>query len=96
MVRTTRSKAKPEIDASNPYILGWPAGNENKGFIAQPKGAGHRRDLADFEIAAAHCSLMVGENLAFGLVDVTDRPKYDLVNQVRSANIAVLQSLGLQ
>ncbi len=39
--------------------------------------------------------LLVGEDLAFGLVDVTDRPKYDLVNKVRAANIAALQGLGL-
>ena len=38
---------------------------------------------------------MVDENFAFGLVDVTDNPKYDLVNKVRAANIAALQSLGL-
>jgi hypothetical protein len=40
-------------------------------------------------------SLVVGEDLAFGMVDVTDRPKYDLVNKVRAANIATLQGLGL-
>jgi uncharacterized protein (TIGR03437 family) len=40
-------------------------------------------------------SLVLGENVAFGLVDGADRPKYDLVNKVRAANIAVLQSLGL-
>jgi uncharacterized protein (TIGR03437 family) len=40
-------------------------------------------------------SLVLGENFAFGMVDVTDRPKYDLVNKVRAANIAALQTLGL-
>jgi uncharacterized protein (TIGR03437 family) len=40
-------------------------------------------------------NLVVDENFAFGLVDVTDTPKYDLVNKVRAANIAALQSLGL-
>lgn len=39
--------------------------------------------------------LVVDENFAFGLVDVTDTPKYDLVSKVRAANIAALQSLGL-
>ena len=38
---------------------------------------------------------VLGENIAFGLVDGADRPKYDLVNKVRAANIAALQSLGL-
>ena len=40
--------------------------------------------------------LVYGEDYAFGLVDVADRPKYDLVEKVRSANLAALQSLGLQ
>ncbi|HKW96882.1 MAG TPA: hypothetical protein VJN43_04070 [Bryobacteraceae bacterium] len=31
--------------------------------------------------------LIYGENYAFGMVDVTDRPKYDLVERVRSANL---------
>lgn len=39
--------------------------------------------------------LVVGENVAFGMVDGADRPKYDLVNKVRAANIAALASLGL-
>lgn len=40
-------------------------------------------------------NLVVDEDYAFGLVDVTDTPKYDFVNPVRAANIAALQSLGL-
>jgi uncharacterized protein (TIGR03437 family) len=40
-------------------------------------------------------SLVLGENTAFGMVEITDTPKYDLVNKVRAANIAALQSLGL-
>jgi len=40
-------------------------------------------------------SLVVGENIASGLVDVTDRPKYDLVNKVRTANITAWKTLGL-
>jgi uncharacterized protein (TIGR03437 family) len=39
--------------------------------------------------------LVLGENFAFGLVDETDNPKYDLVSQVRAAHVSVLQSLGL-
>ena len=35
--------------------------------------------------------LVEGENYAFGMVDVADRPKYDLVNQVRTANLAAAQ-----
>jgi hypothetical protein len=40
-------------------------------------------------------SLVVGENIASGLVDVTDRPKYDLVNKVRTANMTAWKNLGL-
>ena len=40
-------------------------------------------------------ALEYGEDYAWGLVDVTDQPKYDLVNQVRAGNLAALQSLGL-
>jgi uncharacterized protein (TIGR03437 family) len=40
-------------------------------------------------------NLVVGEDIAFGMVDVTDRPKFDLVNKVRATNIATLASLGL-
>ena len=36
-------------------------------------------------------NLVEGEDYAFGMVDVADRPKYDLVNQVRSANLAMAQ-----
>ena len=39
--------------------------------------------------------LVYGEDYAFGLVDIADQPKYDLVTQVRAANIAALRSLGL-
>ena len=41
-------------------------------------------------------NLVYGEDYAFGLVDVADRPKYDLVEKVRAANLSALQSLGLQ
>jgi uncharacterized protein (TIGR03437 family) len=40
-------------------------------------------------------SLVVGQNQAFGMLDITRQPKYDLVNAVRAANIATLQGLGL-
>lgn len=33
--------------------------------------------------------LVEGEDYAFGLVDVADRPKYDLVEQVRATNLAM-------
>ena len=32
-------------------------------------------------------ALVYGENYAFGMVDVADRPKYDLVERVRAANL---------
>ena len=35
--------------------------------------------------------LVTGEAYAFGMVDVADRPKYDLVEQVRSTNLAMVQ-----
>ena len=35
--------------------------------------------------------LVEGEDYAFGMVDVADRPKYDLVNQVRTTNLAMAQ-----
>ncbi len=34
-------------------------------------------------------NLVEGEDYAFGLVDVADRPKYDLVEQMRTANLSV-------
>jgi uncharacterized protein (TIGR03437 family) len=43
----------------------------------------------------AGAALVYGEDYAFGMVDATDQPKYDLVNKVRAANQTVLQSLGL-
>ncbi|MFN7992418.1 MAG: hypothetical protein U0Q18_02385 [Bryobacteraceae bacterium] len=36
-------------------------------------------------------NLVEGEDYAFGMVDVADRPKYELVNQVRATNLAVAQ-----
>lgn len=36
-------------------------------------------------------NLVEGESYAFGLVDVADRPKYDLVEQVRTTNLAMAQ-----
>jgi hypothetical protein len=35
--------------------------------------------------------LVEGEDYAFGLVDVADRPKYDLVERVRATNLAMAQ-----
>lgn len=35
--------------------------------------------------------LVEGEDYAFGMVDVTDNPKYDLVTQVRATNLAMAQ-----
>lgn len=36
-----------------------------------------------------------GEDFAFGMVDITDQPKYELLNEVRSANLNALHCLGL-
>ena len=40
-------------------------------------------------------AVVIGEHDAFGLVDTTDKPKYDLVEKVLQANQAALQALGL-
>ena len=40
-------------------------------------------------------AVVIGEHAAFGLVDTTDKPKYDLVEKVLQANQAALQALGL-
>jgi len=36
-----------------------------------------------------------GDDFAFGMIDITDQPKYDLLNKVRSANLNALHCLGL-
>jgi hypothetical protein len=36
-------------------------------------------------------AIVHGEHYAFGLVDVTDRPKWDFVSRVRDANLQVMQ-----
>lgn len=41
--------------------------------------------------AAGSSSLVIGENHAFGLVDLADRPKWDLVERVRAANLQAPQ-----
>jgi hypothetical protein len=76
-------------DASaNPYIVGV----EWFEYRDQPiSGRGNTHGTGDIS-----SSLVVGQNHAFGMVDVADRPKYDLVNKVRAANIAALHSLGLR
>jgi hypothetical protein len=35
---------------------------------------------------------VIGENYAFGLVDVTDRLKWDFVARVRAANLAAARA----
>lgn len=40
-------------------------------------------------------AVIIGEHDAFGLLDTTDTPKYDLVEKALAGNIAALQSLGL-
>ncbi len=41
--------------------------------------------------AASSKSLVIGENHAFGMVDLADRPKWDLVERVRAANLQAPQ-----
>jgi uncharacterized protein (TIGR03437 family) len=73
---------------ANPYVVGamWFAYRDEP--ISGRGGTGNTGN-------ASNSSLVVGEDFAFGMVDTTDTPKYDLINKVRAANIAALQSRGL-
>jgi hypothetical protein len=69
--------------AANPYVVGM----EWFEYLDQPlTGNGNNGQST---------AIVLGQNSAFGLVDVTGRPKYNLVEKVRAGNIAALQSLGL-
>ncbi|HUA58864.1 MAG TPA: IPT/TIG domain-containing protein [Verrucomicrobiae bacterium] len=69
--------------AANPYMVGSMIFQYGDGPLT---GTG----------AVSGSALVIGgNNIAWGMVDVTDTPKYDLVNKVRAANIAALQSLQL-
>lgn len=71
--------------AANPYV----AGVEWFEYHDQPvTGNANNGDVMP-------ASLVIGQSQAFGMIDVTLQPKYDLVNAVRAANISTLQSLGL-
>jgi hypothetical protein len=71
--------------SANPYVVGV----EWFEYLDQPvTGNANNGDVMP-------ASLVVGQNQAFGMVDIANRPKYDLVNEVRAANIATLQGLGL-
>ncbi len=73
--------------ASNPYVVGAMLFD----YADEPlTGRGNSAGVGNIT-----AKLVVDENYAFGLVDVTDTPKYDLVTKVRTANITALQSLGL-
>jgi uncharacterized protein (TIGR03437 family) len=73
--------------SSNPYVVGV----EWFEYADEPvTGRGNNDGSTNIS-----SSLVLGENVAFGMVDGADRPKYDMVNKVRAANIAALQSLGL-
>jgi uncharacterized protein (TIGR03437 family) len=76
-----------QSSSANPYVVGV----EWFEYLDEPV-SGRGNNDGESNISP---SLVLGENTAFGLVDGTDRPKYDLVNKVRAANIAALQSLGL-
>jgi hypothetical protein len=73
--------------SANPYVVGV----EWFEYMDEP-ATGRGNNDGESNIAP---SLVLGENAAFGMVDGADRPKYDLVNKVRAANIEALQSLGL-
>ena len=69
--------------AANPYMVGSMIFQYGDGPLT---GTG----------AVSGSALVIGGNdIAWGMVDLTDTPKYDLVNKVRAANIATLQSLQL-
>ncbi len=71
--------------SANPYVVGV----EWFQYADQPvTGNANNGDVPP-------AALVVGQNQAFGMLDITHQPKYDLVNAVRAANIATLQSLGL-
>jgi uncharacterized protein (TIGR03437 family) len=73
--------------SANPYVVGV----EWFEYMDEPAtGRGNNDGTSDIGPG-----LVYGENIAFGMVDGADRPKYDLVNKVRAANIAALESLGL-
>jgi uncharacterized protein (TIGR03437 family) len=73
--------------SANPFVIGveW---FENRDEPVS--GRGNNNGIGNIS-----SRLVLGENYAFGMVDVTDRPKYDLINKVRTANIVTLQGLGL-
>jgi len=73
--------------AANPYVVGV----EWFEYIDQSL-AGNNNNNQDPSVPP---NLVLGQNQAFGMVDVANRPKYDIVNKVRGANIATLQSVGL-
>ena len=67
--------------AANPYMVGSMIFQYGDGPLT---GTG----------AVSSSALVIGGNdIAWGMVDLTDTPKYDLVNKVRAANLATLQSL---
>src|SRR5579872_1251920 len=73
--------------AANPYMVGAMLFD----YFDEPlTGRGNSAGVGNIS-----SNLVIDEDFAFGLVDVTDTPKYDLVNKVRASNIAALQSLGL-
>lgn len=73
--------------SANPYVVGV----EWFEYRDEPV-SGRGNNSGESNISSA---LVLGENYAFGMIDVTDRPKYDLVNKVRAANVATLAALGL-
>jgi uncharacterized protein (TIGR03437 family) len=73
-------QANLDAAAHNPWCVGvaW--------FEYRDEPVSGRGFLGETEL-----DLVEGEDYAFGMVDVADRPKYDLVNQVRTTNLAMAQ-----
>jgi uncharacterized protein (TIGR03437 family) len=73
-------QANLEAAARNPWCVGvaW--------FEYRDEPVSGRGFLGETDL-----DLVEGEDYAFGMVDVADRPKYDLVNPVRTTNLAMAQ-----
>jgi uncharacterized protein (TIGR03437 family) len=93
----TPALAETESDAGNSYAQ-WLADTSTSPYVVgigwyqyQDQPASGRGSPA----GSIGSNPVYGENFAFGMVDITDQPKYDLLSKVRSANLNALQCLGL-
>jgi len=77
--------------SANPYVVGV----EWFEYRDEPvTGRGNNDGTSNISPPGAP-TLVLGENHAFGMTDITDQPKLELVSKVRAANLATLQSLGV-